>query len=162
MFPNIWIWGAFGMRSLVIGSVILRGQLSYVVRLAHPDLAKSELLELYIPWLLCVYFCFLQFIMNGTYHFSCLNTGNLFLTNTTVGFPDNMLDVPDIFGRAPAAPAAPLISQAPLNQPPLGYSQVRSLTVAILITLYALVRHICRKSSLLKSAARDLRRSSWR
>ncbi|KAF8548233.1 hypothetical protein OG21DRAFT_1526623 [Imleria badia] len=33
-----------------------------------------------------------------------------------------MLDAPDIFGCAAAA-AAPLISQAPLNQPPLGYSQ---------------------------------------
>ena len=94
--------------------------------------------------------------MNGTYDFSCLNTGNVFSTNTTVGFPENMLDVPDIFGHA----AAPLISQAPLNQPLLGHSQVRSFTVATLITLYALVRHICRKYSLLKSAARDSRRNS--
>jgi hypothetical protein len=95
--------------------------------------------------------------MNGSYDFSCLNTGNLFSTNATVGFPDNMLDAPDIFGRAATAP---LIFQALLNQPPLRYFQVRSVTVAMLITLYALVRHICRKSLLLKSAARDLRRSS--
>ena len=137
--------------------------LSYVVRLAHPDLAESKLLELYIPWVLHVYFCssthpFIQFIMNGTYDFSCLNTGNVFLTNTTVGFPENMLDMPDIFGCA----AAPLIFQAPLNQPLLGYSQVRSFIVTMLITLYAPVRHICRKYSLLKSTARNSRCNSWR